>query len=95
MTHAEAGVMAERAYAALAIVYIRSVGRHWVGNLGLTRLEARAEAFRNVQKALLQPNALARQATGYIQLDNKSANEGSPSAWTRECGSFERSGHHG
>jgi adenylate cyclase len=64
-----------RAYAALALVYIRSYGWGWAGSLGLTGREARVRATQNVEKALKRPTALAHQAAGYILLDSLSPNE--------------------
>ncbi len=64
-----------RAYAALAMVYIRSYGRGWAEDLGLAGREARRRALQNIDKARERPNALAYQAAGYIQLDNLSAKE--------------------
>ena len=64
-----------RAYAALAMVYVRSYARGWAENLGLSSREARHRASQYLDKARKRPNALAYQAAGYIQLDNLSASE--------------------
>ena len=64
-----------RAYAALAMVYVRSYARGWAKELGLAGREARRRALQYIDKARKRPNALAYQAAGYIQLDNFSANE--------------------
>lgn len=64
-----------RAYAALAMVYIRNYGWGWARSLGLTGREARVRATRNVEKAQKRPNALVHQAAGYILLDSVSPNE--------------------
>jgi adenylate cyclase len=64
-----------RAYAALALVFIRSYGRGWADSLGLTGRQARIKAMQNVEKAKKRPNALAHQAAGYILLDSISPNE--------------------
>lgn len=64
-----------RAYAALAMVYVRSYARGWAGQLGLVGREARRKALQNIDKARKRPSSLAYQAAGYIQLDNLSSGE--------------------
>jgi TolB-like protein/class 3 adenylate cyclase/Tfp pilus assembly protein PilF len=54
-----------RAYAALAIVYVRSFGRGWSSSLGLSAFEALARGRQYLRKAMEKPSALARQAAGY------------------------------
>jgi TolB-like protein/Tfp pilus assembly protein PilF len=64
-----------RAYAALAMVYIRSAGRYWTDSFGMTIRQARTEARRNLQKSLRKPSALSHQAAGYFSLNDYSPND--------------------
>jgi tetratricopeptide (TPR) repeat protein len=54
-----------RAYAALAMVYVVSYAREWLGSMGITDGEARIRAQRYLRIAHQQPTALAHQAAGY------------------------------
>lgn len=57
-----------RAYAALAMVYVRSCMRLWTTDLGISESEALVRAKRYLREAQKQPTALARQASGYVLL---------------------------
>ena len=54
-----------RAYAALAMVYVRSFDRHWAYSLGISDNQAMAKTRRYLVEAQKQPTALAEQAAGY------------------------------
>jgi TolB-like protein/Flp pilus assembly protein TadD len=57
-----------RAYAALAMVYLRSSSRNPIGGLGISAPEGRAKAHEYLREAQKHPTALAHQVAGYILL---------------------------
>jgi TolB-like protein/Tfp pilus assembly protein PilF len=57
-----------RAYAALAMIYIRSSERHWAGSLGMTGAEAYAKGQEYLTDAKKVPTALAHQVAGIVLL---------------------------
>src|SRR5262245_40795676 len=57
-----------RASAALAMVYARSSDRNWASSLGISDYEALTRAKQYLRESEKQPNALAKQAAGYLLL---------------------------
>jgi TolB-like protein/Tfp pilus assembly protein PilF len=58
----------DRAYAALAMVYVRSFDRHWATSLGISDYDALERAQQYLRAAQVRPISLAEQATGYVLL---------------------------
>jgi Tfp pilus assembly protein PilF len=60
-----------RAYAALAMVYLRSSARAPISGLQLSAPEGRAKARQYLEQARKHPNALAHQVAGYMLLNQR------------------------
>jgi tetratricopeptide (TPR) repeat protein len=60
-----------RANAALAMVYVMSYAREWIGNMGITDAEARIRARQYLKIAQRHPTALAHQAAGYAFIERQ------------------------
>jgi len=59
-----------RAYAALAMIYVRSGERRWTAGLGMTGAEAYARGQKYLAEAMKLPTALAHQVAGIVLLGN-------------------------
>jgi TolB-like protein/DNA-binding winged helix-turn-helix (wHTH) protein/Flp pilus assembly protein TadD len=56
----------DKAYAALALVYVASSASRWTGSLGISAMEARARAQKYLKVAQRRPNALTHQVVGTL-----------------------------
>jgi TolB-like protein/class 3 adenylate cyclase/Flp pilus assembly protein TadD len=65
-----------RAYAALALVYLRSYQRGWAKQLGLTDEEALARAKSYSEQADSYPSAIAHQVSGLLAITENSLTQG-------------------
>jgi adenylate cyclase len=59
-----------RVHAAIAMIYIQSVGNGWSGFLGITAREALARARKYLEDAKKHPTATAHQVAAYILLED-------------------------
>jgi TolB-like protein/DNA-binding winged helix-turn-helix (wHTH) protein/Tfp pilus assembly protein PilF len=62
----------DRAYAALALVYVMSATRQWTSAMGISEIEARTAARRFLSLAQKQPSSLSHQAAGAMFLSRGS-----------------------